>query len=386
MDASLFIAGKISFRDRTAMICIAVSFLVIILAVAISSGFRQAIGDGLSAVSGDVLVSPSDMNLFNEDHPMRSDAGYVEHVAGLECVESLVPVVWRAGIVKSSEGMHGILLKGLPGGVQDDSLSLSVSVPRRFADMAGLEPGDRMLTYFVGETVKARQFNVTSVHDVVAQTDDRFIVYASMTDLQRLNGWERNQVSAIEVHLADDETIRDAAEEIGTVVGAYHSEDDRDVVVTSVTSRFPQLFDWLELIDFNVLLILVLMIIVAGFNMISGLLIVLFEKISAIGLLKSLGMTDRAVSKAFLAASAAVVLKGMAAGNIIAMLLCFIQDRTHLMGLNPENYYVSYVPVDLDLGTVLITDAAAFLAIMLLLFIPCIFISRVDPADTVRVR
>ena len=128
------------------------------------------------------------------------------------------------------------------------------------------------------------------------------------------------------------------------------------------------------------------MTIVAGFNMISGLLIMLFENIPTIGLLKSLGMTDKAISKIFLASSARLVGIGMAVGNALALLFCIVQGTTHLLRLNPENYYVSFVPVSVDLTTVLVADAVSFVVIMLLLLIPCIFISRVDPAKTVRVR
>ena len=132
--------------------------------------------------------------------------------------------------------------------------------------------------------------------------------------------------------------------------------------------------------------ILILMTIVAGFNMISGLLIMLFENISTIGLLKSLGMTDRSISKVFLSCSAVLVLKGMAIGNIVALLFCVIQNTTHVLRLDPENYFVSYVPVSPDLGMILTADLITFVAIMLLLLIPCLFISKVDPAETVRVR
>ena len=128
------------------------------------------------------------------------------------------------------------------------------------------------------------------------------------------------------------------------------------------------------------------MTIVAGFNMISGLLIMLFENISTIGLLKSLGMTDRAISKVFLSSSAVLVLKGMAVGNIIAAVLCTLQNATKVLKLDPENYFVSYVPVNLDFGMILTADVLSFVIIMLLLLIPCLFISKVDPAETVRVR
>ena len=139
-------------------------------------------------------------------------------------------------------------------------------------------------------------------------------------------------------------------------------------------------------IDFNVFFILMLMTVVAGFNMISGLLIMLFENISMIGILKALGMTDRAISKVFLSSSAVLAGKGMAIGNMLAFAFCLIQKTTHLIPLNPENYFVSYVPVNVDAGMVLLADAGAFVVIMLLLLIPCLFISKVDPAETVKMQ
>ena len=391
MDASLFIASRLRFKGRIAMICIAVSFLVMIVAVAISSGFRNELRSSLSALSGDVLISSPDLNVMSESSPLDASSQTVSYVAQSALVSDIIPVVWRAGIVRHGDEMHGIVVKGVPFFEEtvDTVINLGVSIPRRLAQASGLKPGDRMLTYFVGETLKVRQFNVVDIYDASVSTDDRYVVYASMADMQRLNGWDAAQVSAIEIHLADErdteEEIEQAAQEIGTIVSLYGS-DDEDIIATSSVSRYPQLFNWLALIDFNVGIILILMIIVAGFNMISGLLIMLFEHISTIGLLKSLGMTDRSIAKAFLSSSAVLVAKGMFVGNVLALLFCLIQDTTHFLKLNPENYYVPYVPVDIDLGAVLVADTVAFAAIMVLLLIPCMFISKVDPAQTVRVR
>jgi len=390
MDASLFISRKLRFKGKIAMVCIAVSFLVMIIAVSVSSGYRREIRSGLSAISGDVQITPPDMNILDEGHPIEADPSYLPQVSAIDAVKDVVPVIYRAGIVKHGDNMHGVLLKGLPEGVQPDTVSLGVSIPSRLASESGLKVGDRMLTYFIGERLKVRQFNVASVYDSMVETDGRHIVYASMADLQRLNGWEDYQASALEIHLkeeyADEESIRMANEEIGFTVNAYSSEDEETVIATSTVSRFPQLFGWLDLIDFNVLFILVLMTIVAGFNMISGLLIMLFEHISTIGLLKALGMTDRSISKVFLSSSAVLVAKGMLCGNALALLFCIIQQKTHILKLDPENYYVSFVPVNVDFGLILSADLISFAVIMLLLLIPCMFIARVDPAETVRVK
>lgn len=387
MDVSLFIGKRLRFKGNIAMASIAVSFLVMIIAVSVSSGFRCAIRSGLAELSGDIRIMPPSLSVMDESRPIEKNAAYRPYVEDVDGVKSIRPVVYKAGIVKSGENIQGVLFKGVPS---DDTLSLSVSIPRRLSEISGLGSGDRMLTYFVGETVKVRQFSVASVYDAVVETDDRLVVYADIEDLQRLNGWDEGSVSCLEVMLEEglrsETDIEAVNDEIGTYINAWSSEDEEFVVSVSSVSSYPQLFDWLDLIDFNVFVILVLMTIVAGFNMISGLLIMLFENISTIGLLKAIGMTDRAISKVFLSSSAFLVFKGMAVGNLLAVLFCVIQDKTGLLRLDPENYFVSSVPVDLDLGMVLTADAISFVVIMILLLIPCLFISKVDPADTVRVK
>ena len=394
MDASFFIAGRLRFKGKIAMICIAVSFVVMIVAVSVSSGFRHEIRDGLSSVSGDVRITPPDRNVLDEGSPIEAHPAYLPYISALETVEKIVPVVYRAGIVRTDGNIHGVLFKGVPADEfpvrNPDSLTLGVSIPRRLASITGLGVGDRMPSYFVGVNVKARQFNIVSVYDSMLETDDRLVVYADVSDMQRLNGWTDDEVSSLEVIIKeeskDERDIRNAAEEIGTIINLRSSEDEASVIALSSVSEYPQLYGWLDMIDFNVFFILMLMTIVAGFNMISGLLIMLFENISTIGLLKSLGMTDRAIAKVFLSSSAVLTAKGMAIGNAIAILFCIIQSSTHLLKLDPSNYFVSFVPVHLDMGTVLAADLGAFVVIMLLLLIPCLFISKVDPAETVRVK
>ena len=387
MDVSLFISKRLRFKGWISMVSIAVSYLVMIIAVSVSSGFRQEIRAGLADLSGDIRILPPSQSVLDEALPIEKNAAYRPYIEDVDGISEIRPVVYKAGIVKHSDNIHGVLFKGVES---DDTVQLAVSIPRRLAEISGLAPGDRMLTYFVGESVKARQFNVTSVYDALVETDDKLVVYADIADLQRVNGWDEGYVSCLEIMLEDgmrsEDDIESANSQIGTLINAFSSDDEEYVIASSSVSSYPQLFDWLDLIDFNVLFILVLMTIVAGFNMISGLLIMLFENISVIGLLKALGMTDRAISKVFLSSSAVLVLKGMALGNILSALFCIVQSTTKVLRLNPENYFVSYVPVKMDPGLILTADAISFVVIMALLLIPCLFISKVDPADTVRVK
>lgn len=376
------------------MVSIAVSFLVMMIAVSVSSGFREEIREGISSLTGDLQLMPVDMNYISEDSPISSKPSFIGAVDSLPEIAVISPAVYRAGIVKKEGNIHGVLFKGVkesPAAAAGcDSVKLGVSIPSRLGTMLGLAEGDKLLAYFVGENVKVRNFNIVSVYDGIMDGSDEMIVIASLSDLQRLNGWEEDEVSTLEIGLKP--LYRDAAgmsrvtSEVGAIVLDRMDDDDDTLLATSVMDRYPQIFDWLNLIDFNVVVILILMTIVAGFNMISGLLIMLFRNISTIGTLKSMGMTDRMIAKVFLRVASVIVLKGMLVGNALGLLFCWIQGSTHLLKLNPENYFVSFVPVSVNLPVLVMADVLAFIAIMLLLLIPCLFISRIDPAQTVRAQ
>ena len=384
MSADRFIARKLKFQGKLAAVSIAVSFLVIIVAVSVSSGFRHAVRDGVSAVTGDIRIART--SAYAEEAgavPARlpSEAA----ILSIPGVESIRPVAVRAGIVRSGDVIHGVLVKGIPD--RPDS-SLCVSIPSRLADITGLKAGDDMTTYFVGEQVRVRKFHVTEVHRDMLEMDDNLVVYANLEDIRRLNGWTGEEASALEVNVSSayrsNLMVNELTDEIGMRLLLSGEEVEEDLVATSSVRSYPQIFDWLDLLDFNVLVILILMIVVAGFNMISGLLIVLLRNIATIGTLKTMGMADRAIGKVFLRVSAGVVLKGMLAGNAVGLLLLLIQQATHVLKLDPANYFVSYVPVHIDLPWILAADLVAFAAILLLLLIPTLFIARVDPAVSVR--
>jgi len=388
MGASRFISGKINAKSTVAMVCIAVSFLVMIIAVAVSGGFRNEIRNGISDVSGDIQLVPINSDYVNEQSSIGRNPEYLSRVEEVIGVESVNPVVYRAGLIRNNENIHGVMFKGVENPA--DTGKLAVSIPRKLSKMLGLNVGDGMTTYFVGETVKVRKFNVASIYDGILDSDDKLVVYASMSDLQRLNGWEDDRISAFEIKVKPSMRTVGALNllesQVGFMASAYEGKEDETVYATSSVSSYPQLFDWLGLIDFNVLVILLLMTIVAGFNMISGLLIMLFENISTIGLFKALGMKDKEIGKVFLISSSRIVLKGMLIGNAIAFLFCIIQSTTHLLPLDPDNYFVSFVPVHINPLAVIAADIAAYVIIMVLLMIPTLFISKVDPADTVRVN
>ena len=372
------------FQGKAAMVTIAVASFVIIIAVAVSGGFRHELRKGVASLAGDIQITSPYMNFIGEDHPVTLGEELETAIGSMPGVDHIVPAVYRAGIIKSGSNIHGVVFKGIPGGGD----SLRVKIPERLSAMLGIGPGDRMLTYFIGDKVKARQFTVESTYDDILGSDDNLVVYAGIEDMRRVNGWDPDKASAIEVILEDNWRSTDRMEYLTDEIGAeiLFGEGIDSMVATSAARRYPQIFSWLDLIDFNVLIVLVLMVAVAGFNMISSLLIMLFRNISVIGTLKAMGMTDRQISAVFLRIASSAALKGMLAGNILAFLFCIVQNATHFVKLDPANYFVSAVPVHLNALQVIGADLLAYILIMLLLLLPCLFVSRVDPAKTVRVQ
>lgn len=387
-----FIARRLSYKNIVVTAAVAVSFLVVIIAVAVSSGFSHEIRNGLSKMTADVQLTRSDMNYLDESSPVDVNQSYIPYVEDVDGVKSVDPVVYRAGIVKHSEQIYGVLIKGVEGAIQrtdvPDTVALAVSIPSSLAEISGLSVGDKMLTYFIGDKVKARQFNIVETYEPMLRMDDRFLVYADIADMRRLNGWSDDQASMFEVTLEDDcksdDAVMAAADKITVVIDETAAEDEDELMAVSSVDRYPQVFEWIALIDFNVTFILLLMIAVAGVNMITGLLIMLFENISTIGILKSLGMRNMDIINIFLTRAAGTVLKGMVVGNVLALGFCLIQEATHLIPLDPVNYFVSYVPIHIDVTGVLLADVVVFVSVMLLLALPSLFVLRVDPSKIVK--
>lgn len=390
MVALRFISRKLRFQGNVAAVAIAVSFFVMIVAVAVSAGFRHTLRAGVAAMTGDIRIAPYTSG-GADPVPMHAQLPSLPLLEEIDGVQSITPAVVRAGIVKTGDLVHGVVVKGVPdtAGAPADSIgALPVSIPYRLAEITGLGIGDKLAIYFVGEKVRVRQFSITSLHRDILEADDNLLVYARLEDMQRLNGWSSDQVSSLDVRLGrafrSRKQVQDVSALMGHILLNSTDEEEQSLYVSSSIKAYPQVFDWLDLLDFNVLIILLLMTVVAGFNMVSGLLIMLLRNVSLIGTLKTMGMEDREVGRLFLRIGARAAFKGMLAGNALAILFCLIQGSTHLIPLDPANYFVSWVPVHVNLPWILLADALAFLAILALLWLPTLLVARIDPAATVK--
>ena len=410
MSAGRFIASKLAEGDgslsRTsntiAWISVCLSLVIMIVAIAVVAGFKAEIRDRATGFMGSVMLVQPGQSPINELYPFSEQLSYREKLSATPGVRSVSGVAWRSGLIKTAENIEGLYFKGVDslydfsffanclvdGQLPDyhGRISNDILLSRTTASKLGFQVGDDVVVYYIGDEVKVRKFRLCGIYDAQLEEIDTKMAVADRRQVQRLNGWQSDEVSSIEIRIdpaAGIETMNDRVED---VVFRSMQEDDRALFVTNVKKLYGHLFDWLSLLDLNVLMILLLMVVVAGFNMLSALLIILFEQISTIGLLKALGMTSREVGKVFLLRAGTLVGKGMLWGNVIGIGLCLIQKFTHLVKLDPASYFVSFVPIRLHVGQLILLNVAAAVILMLLISLSTRFIARVSPDRTTRVE
>ena len=394
-------SGMSSVSATIGLVSVAVSIFVIIVAISVVMGFRSEIRTKASGFMGELSLTAPGQSPMNEQYPFTDSISFLPAIRELGAVDHTQRVAYRSGLIKTDDNIYGAYFKGvdslynfsffernLSGGEMPSftgRISSDVMVARRLAVQMGCEVGDQLTAYFIGDDVRLRKFRIAGTFDAQIEDLDNAMVVCDIRQVQRLNDWEKDEVSTVEIILRPGADIDRACSQVDDIIYEQSDEDDPSLFVTSVKQLFPNLFDWLKLLDFNVVAILLLMIVVAGFNMISSLLIILFENISSIGLLKSIGMTTAGVSKVFRYVALNIVAKGLAIGNVAALALCAVQKHTHLLKLDPANYFVDHVPISFSVRYIVAADVASLLIIMLILMLTSRFIAKVSPDKTMRV-
>lgn len=414
MRTSCFIAGRLGAHhgrrrlsgmgNVIATVSVAVSIAVIIISMAVSGGFRYEIKEKAVGFCGDAVIAPygatsaSDADMSG--YSMRR-IPYLSEIEALPFVKNVQAVSYRPGLIKTDDEIQGVVLKGigedydtgffrdaLVGGRLPEKDSSEILVSKRMAAMLGFSIGDKATIYFISDAIKVRRFRVSGIYSAQLEEYDKLYVITGIGEVNSVNGWDGNTVSNYEVIFRDhkEKEMRRRGSELSSVIYENAQDGDPALSVTGLDASMYRLLDWLRLLDTNVLIILILMIAVAGFNMVSCILIILFENISTIGVFKTMGMKDATVKEVFLAMGCRIVLYGLAAGNILALTLCLVQKKFGIVTLDPDNYFLTHVPVRIDIWKVLLADTLSFAAIMLILTVPCHFISRINPARTVRFK
>ena len=377
---------------------IAMGVLVIIMSVSILRGFQNEITQKVVGFGSHIVVKPFEsQNNFYEHQPISIDQNLVSKIENIEGVKHVQFFAQKGGMVKTDDQIHGIIFKGVgqnfdstffkinlkEGRLFDfssDKASNEVIVSQRFSDKMQLKIGDKVRTYFwAGDNYRARAFEIVGIYSTdLTEFDEKFVV-GDMRHLQKINGWDSSQIAGYEVLVNNFDKLDQVAEQV-------YNQIDNSLTISTIVEDNPDMFSWLELLNTDIVLILVVMILVCIVSVISALLIMIFEKTSMIGLLKTMGATNTSIRKIFLYKSAGIILKGLVIGNAIALILCELQDKLHIIKLDRESYHMSAVPIDLNPWIFVVLSVGTAIVCLLALLIPSSYIANIRPAKAIKVE
>lgn len=384
---------------RIAQAGIVLGVCVMLLSICITGGFKREITEKLTGFVSHVDIgSYGGSSAYADEHIRVSDT-LLANMTGLPEVREASVYVRKPAILKTGREIHGAMLHGVNAAYRgdffkkeiregtfpdfsteqaSDRILLSASVAR----LLNLKTGDKLQAHFVQDPPRVRVFTVSGIYDTGFREYDDVFVLCDIRHLQRLNGWEPEEVSGISVTLWNIGRLHEAVEKIE---GQLDWKEGGDFYrIDTLYGTAPEIFDWLNLLNMNVWIILILVILVAGMNMVSGLLILILDKTALIGVLKALGYRNVRLRRLFLYVTAGLVGKGMLWGNAAALLLAGLQYFFRLIPLDPESYYMDTVPVSFDWLAIIGLNAGVWLVSVLMLIVPTVLISGIQPVRAIR--
>lgn len=384
-----------------AQIGIAIGLMVMIIAVAIIVGFKQEVREKIVGFGAHIQISNADVTRIYDSKPIAINDSLVEKLKKIPNVDHIQRYSTKAGMLKTGEAFQGILLKGvgeeydlsffrqhlIDGEIpfyNDTISSNEVLLSKTIADKMKLQVGDKVDTYYIQESVRTRRLQVVGIYETNLSEYDNLFLITGKKIVDRLNNWESSLASGAEILLKDYERLDNSTWDVFNVLEYMKDNNGNSYCVQNIKQLNPQMFAWLSILDVNIAVILVLMLGVAGFTMISGLLIIIIERTSMIGLLKSLGATNGVIRKTFLWFSVLLIGKGMMWGNIVGLGLFYLQKWTGIFQLDPTTYYMDKVPVSLSWWLFILLNMGTLVASVLMLIGPSYLVSRIHPAESMR--
>ena len=380
---------------RVALAGMIVGVMVMLLTICIVIGFKQTITQKVAGFGAHIQVVSFDNNNTYDLQPIEVSDSLLTCLGSYEHVVCAAPFITKPGMMKTDEAFEGIVLKGtdywpffeqaLVDGTIPEAPN-EVIISRVLAKKMQLAVGDAVNCYFVDETdVRARRFKITGLYDTGFGQFDNLFVVTPFETARRLQGWEPQVYSGVEILVDDLQYLDETADHI--YFATVNKLDDRgyqSYYVQTLQEQNPTIFAWLDLLDMNVIVIIILMLLVAGFNIVSGLIILILDGIQLIGTLKALGATNRFVRRIFLAQAAMLIGKGVLWGNVLGLGLAALQYWTHLLPLEAATYYVSYVPVSFSWTWIIAINILTIGLSLLILLLPSMIITKISPAKVMH--
>lgn len=384
-----------------AIIGISFGIAVMIIAVAILTGFKKQIREKVVGFGSNIQIVNFDSNLSFETAPIHEEQSFIPKIKKIPGISHIQVFATKAGIIKTDEEIQGVVLKGVGSDfdwsyfesnfvdgevftVSDSVRTEKVVISKKISDMLRLRIGDSFAMHFVQDPPRMRKFTVSGIYETSLEEFDKIYVFCDIGHIKRLNNWDDDQISGFEIFIDNFDRLDLITEAVQDAVGYQILPDEDKFKVINIREKYPQIFDWLNFQDLNVIIIITLMLVVAGFNMISGLLILILEKTNMIGILKALGSEDKTIRKVFLYQAAYLIGKGLLWGNLIGVGLAFIQLKTGIISLDPSSYYIKTVPINLNIVHITLLNAGTMVAIIIMLLVPSKLISRISPVKAIK--
>jgi lipoprotein-releasing system permease protein len=383
---------------KIAISAIAIGMVMMIISVATGVGLQQKIREKISAFNGHIIISNYDSNQSEVTLvPISKKQNFYPKFDAVAGVSHIQAIASKAGIIRTESAFDGVVFKGvgadykwdnikeylIDGKLPDfsDKINEDVVISQFLADRLQLKVGDPFNTFFMKEgqnkLPNIRRFKIVGIFNSGFQEFDATYVLGDIRHIQRINKWKADQVGAFEVFVDDFDNIQSVGEEVYQHTGS--TLDTKTII-----EKYSYIFEWLQLFDFNIIVILIVMILVATINMVVALLVLILERTQMIGILKALGANNWSIRKIFLYNASYLILRGLFWGNLIGISILLIQKYFGIIKLNPENYYVDQAPVYLNLGYIALLNGLTISVCFLVLLIPSYIITKISPVKAIR--
>lgn len=393
---------------------VAIGLIVMLLSVGIILGFKQEITKKVEGFGSHIEILDVSSLAAPDAYPVHADAQLINSLKRIPEVRGVAPIAQKMGILKTKNDYMGITLKGIPAdydttflanslvegrlpkrsaaeravATPEDGVTSSASneilLSRRQADELNLKVGDRVFAYFFEETIKMRRFKVCGIYQSNMAIFDKTFVITDLNTVRKLNHWEGDEATVIEVRLKGMDAIDQTLPQVERLCAQLNDEVSHSRKAFSIVDHYASIFSWLQLLDFNMMVILVLMLCVSGFTMVSGLFILILERTQTIGVLKAMGATNTKIRNVFLHFAGFIIVRGLLIGDVVAIGLLLIQQKYGLIHLDPANYYVETVPVEINLWAIVLVNVGTLVLTTLALVLPSYMVSRIQPSKAIK--
>ena len=379
---------------RLTIFAIALSVAIMLISLSVLDGFQSEITNKVFSFSSHIQISNNEKISETEEIPLELTDSFLVSVQKNSAIKDISNIIYEFGLVKTDDDFMGINLKGVEEDYDFSAFSdkiidgdriksdSSIFISENIANKLNLKVADKIRVYFPSvnsERVNVRPFYVCGIFNINMNELDESLSFVSLSKLQKLKKWEENEVSLIEINVSDFTKVDEVKNQLAVSVEDYYNKN-----IASIKDLYPQIFDWLDLMNINVVVIIVLMLIVAVVNIITSLLILILEKTKFIGILKSLGTSNLSIRKVFMYNSIYLVSKGLLWGNIIALLILFTQYSFQIISLDPKIYYMNSVPISFDLLSFLMLNIGTLIVCFVMMILPTIVITKISAVKAIR--